>query len=186
MVRTSRPLSAVVIGVGLVLLGVLALAAGAVGADRWVEAANAWALFVVAPGVILFAAAFVPEPPRGLGFAMAGAIVTITGLVLWTQQATDRYDTWAYAWALVGPGGAGFGLVSYALLTGTSRLLRPGLILSAIAVVLFAAGAWYFEPVLTEGRQPVDLEAFWPVLIVAIGAVTIVSGLLRSRPTADA
>jgi hypothetical protein len=38
---------------------------------------------------------------------MAGGVVTMAGLVLGVQNATDRFDTWAYAWTLVllvGPG----------------------------------------------------------------------------------
>ena len=38
---------------------------------------------------------------------MTGGVVAMAGLVLLVQNATDRFDTWAYAWALVLLAGAG-------------------------------------------------------------------------------
>jgi hypothetical protein len=45
---------------------------------------------------------------------MAGGVVTMAGLVLLVQNATDRFETWAYAWTLccwpvVGSGGGCWG-----------------------------------------------------------------------------
>ena len=38
------------------------------------------------------------------GLAIAGSIVTVSGLILLIQDATAHYESWAYAWALVFPG----------------------------------------------------------------------------------
>jgi hypothetical protein len=41
--------------------------------------------------------------------ATAGGVVTMIGLVLLVQNATDRFETWAYAWTLAFVVGAGIG-----------------------------------------------------------------------------
>jgi hypothetical protein len=45
---------------------------------------------------------------------MVGGVVSVNGLVLLVQNATDRFDAWAYAWTLVfwsglGPDGGCWG-----------------------------------------------------------------------------
>jgi hypothetical protein len=40
---------------------------------------------------------------------MVGGVVTMAGLVLLVQNATDRFETWAYAWTLVLLVGSGVG-----------------------------------------------------------------------------
>jgi len=173
--RTMAP----ILGIGLIALGLLVLGARLAGVDHAFNGADWWPLFVIAPGIVLFAAAFAPAPPKGLGFAIAGAIVMAAGGILLVQHATDRYDTWAYAWALI-PGAAGLGIVAYGLVTGVRNLLRPGLLLAGIAAALLVVGAWYFEPVLTEGREPIDLGSIWPVAVIVVGAAIALSAFRRT------
>ena len=71
-----------------------------------------WPFFVIIPGVILMLSSLIPKPPGGVGFAIAGSIVTTVGLVLLYQEQTAHWESWAYAWALVGPGAAGLGMWS--------------------------------------------------------------------------
>jgi len=56
--------------------------------------------------------------------AAVGGILTMVGVVLAVQEAYDLYQTWAYAWALVAPGGVGLGLTIYGLFTGRRDDLR--------------------------------------------------------------
>jgi FtsH-binding integral membrane protein len=181
MGSNARPLPAVVIGIGLVIVGVLNLLIQWSGLGANLDVGDAWPLFVIVPGVVLFGLAFAVEPPRGIGFAIPGAIITLTGLVLWIQQVTGRYDSWAYVWALVAPGGVGIAMLIYGLATGSKQFVRPGLYLSGIAVALFAIGALYFEPVLTEGREPIELAALWPILIIIVGVLLLFSALRGPR-----
>ena len=132
---------------------------------------------MIIPGVILMLASLIPQPPRGVGFAIAGSIVTTVGLVLLYQEQTARWESWAYAWALVGPGAAGLGMLVYGLIFGQRELVSVGLRLASIAAAIFVAGYWFFETVFVTGRAPVDLGAWWPVAIIGAGLVVLAVGL---------
>jgi hypothetical protein len=139
-----------------------------------------WPYFVVIPGVALVIASLIPTPPRGVAFAIAGTIVTAVGSVLLYQQTTGHWTSWAYAWALVGPGAAGLGMLVYGLIFGQRDLLATGARLIAIAATIFALGYWYFETIFATGRAPVELGEWWPAATIGVGLLALVAGLHRS------
>jgi hypothetical protein len=176
-------------GNGLALVGALLVVAGigwlvarALGLDAFAAIGDAgWPFFVIVPGVILMVVSLLPEPPRGVGFAIAGSIVTTVGLVLLYQDQTDHWESWAYAWALVGPGAAGIGMLLYGLIFGQRDLVSAGARLAAVAAVIFVVGYWFFETVFATGRAPVDLGAWWPVAIIVAGIAVLAIGLVSGR-----
>ncbi len=172
----------VVLGAVLVIVGLAAIGLQALGIDALERVRQAgWPLFVILPGVALLTAAFIVAPPQGVAFAIPGAIVTTTGLVLLYQDATGHWESWAYAWALVGPGAAGLGLLLYGTVFRHRQLARQGARLVAVAAVLFGLGFWFFETLFQSGRVPIDLGELWPLGLIGLGAV-IVLGSLLSRP----
>ena len=172
---TAVGLLFVLVGVGLFVLQALRLDPFAAIAD------TGWPFFVILPGLTLLVLSFVPRPPHGLGFAIAGTIVTVVGSVLLYQQTTGHWESWAYAWALVGPGGAGLGMLVYGVAFRQSDLLPVGARLVAISAVIFTVGYWYFETVFSTGRVPLDLGSSWPFVLVGVGGIAVIAGLLR-RP----
>jgi hypothetical protein len=176
-----------VLGTILVLVGVGWFVLREFRIDPFAEIADAgWPFFVIIPGVALLLASLVRTPPHGVGLAIAGSIVTTVGAVLFYQQATGHWESWAYAWTLVGPGAAGLGMLVYGLIFGLRDLLAPGARLIAIAAAIFVAGYWYFETVFATGRSPIELGAWWPVVVVGAGLLVMVAGLLnRGSGTAD-
>ena len=109
----------VALGVVLVAVGVLALLGRLLSIDIL---GLGWPLFVLLPGILLFAAGLVVGGRAGLGLAIPGGIVSMVGVVLSIQAATGLWATWAYAWALVAPGGVGLGFLAYGLFTGRRRI----------------------------------------------------------------
>jgi hypothetical protein len=176
-----------VAGALLVCAGVAWFVSRALGFDPFAAAADAgWPYFVIIPGLTLLVLSLVPKPPRGVGFAIAGAIVTTVGTVLLYQSATGHWESWAYAWALVGPGAAGLGMLAYGLLFRQRDLVPAGARLVAIAAALFVVGYWYFETVFATGSSPIDLGEWWPLVIVAVGLAALLSGLAgRGRGAMD-
>ena len=174
-----------VIGIGLVLVGiaVLALRQSGVDAIDMIEGAG-WPFFVIIPGVVLLAMAMVPARPQGLGFAIAGSIVTAVGLILFYQQSTDHWESWAYLWALV-PGAAGLGMSVYGLASARRDLVANGLRMAGISAVLSVAGFWFFESIFESGRVPVDLETWWPVAVIGLGLLIILGAFAGSSRSAE-
>jgi hypothetical protein len=173
---------------GLAVLGAL-LVVGGLGwlvvrelrLDPFAPIADAgWPFFVIIPGMILMLSSLIPKPPSGVGFAIAGSIVTTVGLVLLYQDKTADWESWAYAWALVGPGAAGLGMLLYGLIFDQRDLVSTGLRLAAIAAVIFVVGYWFFETIFATGRAPIDLGAWWPMAIIVAGLSVLTIGLASS------
>ncbi len=52
---------------------------------------------------------------REQGMVIGGTVVTTVGLVLLYQNTTGRWESWAYAWALVGPAASGLGMALWGI-----------------------------------------------------------------------
>src|SRR5713226_6355862 len=74
-----------------------------------------WPFFVIAPGIVILFVALTARGAVSEGLAILGSIITVTGLILLYQNATDHFESWAYAWALVFPGATGIGMILYGL-----------------------------------------------------------------------
>jgi hypothetical protein len=134
------------------------------------------------------------EPPcRGRhGDAVVGGIITAVVAVLAVQDATGAYASWAYAWALVAPGGVGLGLLVYGLAVGSWDTARGGLASLVTGIVLFLVFFVVFEGVLdltTLGDEWLT-GSLVPLIFVGLGGLLIVAAMLpprwrgRSGPTA--
>jgi hypothetical protein len=97
---------------------------------------------------------------------------------LLVQDQTDRYDTWAYAWALI-PGVVGAALAVHGLRFHRPDLVRIGSRMVAGFGVLLIAGAWFFETIFQTNRLPFDVGENWPIVLIALGAILFLAGLLR-------
>jgi hypothetical protein len=172
-----------VLGTALVIMGVGWLIFRQLAIDPFKAVADAgWPYFVIIPGAALLLVSLVRTPPRGLGFAIAGSVVTTVGCVLLYQQTTGHWNSWAYAWALVGPGAAGLGMLAYGLIFAQRDLLAPGARLVAIGAAIFAVGYWYFETIFTTGRAPLALGDWWPVVVIGVGLAALAAGVLSRGP----
>jgi hypothetical protein len=164
----------IVVGIALVLLGGAALLAQATGMSI------GWPAWIIVPGVALILGAVAVGGAGGSGMAAIGGILTMVGVVLAVQEANDLYRTWAYAWALVAPGGVGLGLAIYGLLTGRREDLRGGLGAMFVGIVLFLVGFLFFEGVLdlSDGHFGDLAEVAVPLLIVGAGVVVLVGAFV--------
>lgn len=170
---------AVVLGLLLIVLGGAFLLARQAGLDL---ARFGWPLFVIVPGVVLFAFAFAIGGRGGAGLAIAGGITTVTGIVLAIQNATGLWATWAYTWALVAPGGAGLGLFLYGLFTRQPDFVAGGRGMLLVGLGLFAGFALFFEGIIgLSGNRLIPFDTVLPVLLVAIGGLMVLFSLVGRR-----
>lgn len=168
----------IVLGLALVLLGGLALLGRVLQVDLL---GLGWPIFVLVPGIILFIAGLAVGGKAGLGLAIPGGIVSMVGVVLTVQTATGLWATWAYAWALVAPGGVGLAFVLYGLLTRQSDIARGGVPILLTGIGLFIAFGLFFEGVLNLTDQGGVVELLLSGALVALGAAVVLYGLLGRR-----
>jgi hypothetical protein len=169
----------IALGIALLAIGALALLGRLLSIDIL---GLGWPLFVLIPGLILFAAGVAVGGRAGLGLAIPGGIVTMVGVVLSVQAATGLWATWAYAWALVAPGGVGLGFVAYGLFTGQPDIVRNGVPILLTGVGLFVAFGLFFEAVLHLSGASLPLAE--PVLaagLIVLGMVILVMGVTGRR-----
>ena len=169
----------IVLGLALVILGGLALVGRALSIDFL---GLGWPIFVVAPGLAVFAASLGVGGRPGLALALPGGVITMVGLVLSFQAATGLWATWAYAWALVAPGGVGLAMVLYGLITGQASVVREGWPVLLTGIGLFVGFGLFFEGVLhlSGERLPIGEPVFAGALVV-LGAAILLRGLVGSR-----
>jgi hypothetical protein len=173
--RRGRRQSTVVGGL-FVLIGALLLAGQFIHVDI---GHYGWPFFVVVPGLVILFVALTASGAVSEGLAILGSIITVTGLILLFQDATDHYESWAYVWALVFPGAIGLGMILYGLTSHRPGNVRAGTRLVGIALVLFLLGAAFFEGVIGIGGYQFDHNAgvVLGVIIIALGAVMLVLNL---------
>lgn len=168
---TERHRSRVVIGILLVILGLWFLAVQVVpGLRDWAQLNLAWPLIVVAVGLSLLVIGLLNSTP---GMAVPACVVAGIGGLLYWQNATGDWASWAYAWALI-PGFAGIGTMLAGLLGDRSASVTGGAWTVLISAVLFAA----FGSLL---GGPHVLGAYWPVLLIGLGLLLLIRPLTRSR-----
>ena len=174
--RSGSPGTAI-LGGALIVLGVIFFAGQQLNIDL---GKAAWPFYVIAPGVAL--TTFGLTQRRGSGLTIAGSIVTMVGLVLLYQNATDRFESWAYAWALVGPGGSGIGMLLYGTRSGDRRMARDGFWTILWAIGLFAVGFVFFEGIIGISGERLPLPRWvLPVAVIVIGLLVLVRGLTYRR-----
>jgi hypothetical protein len=174
---------AAVLGAALIVLGLVFFAGQALNMDI---GEVAWPFYVIAPGLALAAVGLTQR--GGSGLTIAGSVVTMVGLVLLYQNATDRFESWAYAWALVGPGGSGIGMLLYGTRSGDRKMARDGFWTVLGAFGLFAVGLVFFEGIVGISGERLPLPNWvLPVAVIVIGVVVLLRGLTyrdRWKPAA--
>ena len=179
MGRNQAERGTVVLGLVLVVIGGLALLGRALSIDIL---GLGWPLFVLVPGIVMFAGGVAIGGRAGLGLAIPGGIVSTVGIVLSVQAATGLWATWAYAWALVAPGGVGLAFLVYGLITRQPDLARNGVPILLTGLGLFVAFGLFFEGVLHLSGDALPLAE--PVLatgLIALGTAILVLGVMGRR-----
>jgi hypothetical protein len=135
----------------LVLLGLVVLLGQALDLD---VGRVGWPVFVIVPGLGLLGLGLATPGRLGVVLAMIGGAVTMAGLVLGVQNATDAFETWAYAWTLVVLVGPGIGRWLVGVVRGRRELATSGAWVIAAGLVGFLVFAVLFEVVVgIEGRH---------------------------------
>ena len=172
--------STAALGIVLVVVGLFALLIVLSGVDL---TQNGWPLFIIIPGLTLLIVGFISF---GGVATIPGGIVTTLGLVLAYANSTGDWPVWAYAWALVIPGGIGLGTYLQAMRDHDQSALRNGRNLLFIALMIFLIGFVVFESILgISGRDYFGNvgKAALPGLLIIVGVILLVRSIQASRRT---
>jgi hypothetical protein len=130
-----------------------------------------WPWIIIGVGVLMLVIGLLSGEPD---MAVPACIVGGIGGLLYWQNATGNWESWAYAWTLI-PGFVGVGVVLSGLLGGGGgKAARDGGGLILISLALFAVfGSWLGGLTL--------FGDYWPVLLILWGLWLLVRPLFRSR-----
>jgi hypothetical protein len=164
----------------LVLLGLVVFLGQAVDLE---VGRVTWPVYVIVPGLALLGMGLAAAGRLGELLAMVGGAVTMAGVVLAVQNATDRFDTWAYAWTLVVLVGPGIGRWLLGVVRGRGELAASGGWLMAAGLVGFLVLAVFFEVVVGIGGRPVGSAGRYGLaaLLIVAGVVLLDRRLLAAR-----
>jgi hypothetical protein len=162
----------IVIGLLLILMGGWFLASQFFPQmNEWVQIEFTWPILIIGIGAFLLLFGLLFGVP---GMAVPAVIVGGIGGLLYWQNMTGNWGSWAYAWTLI-LGFVGLGILLAGLLEGKLRQsLNSGLFLVVLSLILFAIFSSFL------GGMDV-LGPYWPVLLILLGAWLLVRGLLRKR-----
>lgn len=151
--------SSIIGGLILIAAGVLFLLLQLFpGLAEQVDLARQWPLIIVAIGGFFLLAALLGTP----SLAIPGSIVGGIGAILYYQNLSGDWASWAYVWTLI-PGFVGVGTFLMYLLRGQfKRGLREGGNPVAVSVAMFLVFAAFFNGLGGLGQ-------YWPVLLILLG-----------------
>jgi len=130
-----------------------------------------WPLFVIGAGILLFIFGLLANAPD---MAVPACIVGGIGCLLYWQNSTGNWASWAYAWSLI-PGFVGVGVILAGLFKGEFRqALRDGGTLIIISLILFAIFGSFLGGLSILGD-------YWPLLLILLGAWLLIRGLLLKK-----
>lgn len=146
-------------GLVLISLGVLFLLVQFVpGLEVYIT--FSWPLIIVGIGLLLLIFAVLTGEPD---LAVPACIVGGIGVLLYWQNASGNWESWAYTWTLI-PGFAGLGVLLSGLLGGKDarQSVSSGFWLILISLVLFAIFGSLLGALEIRGR-------YWPTLLIVLG-----------------
>jgi hypothetical protein len=158
-------------GVVLILLGLIFLAS-----EIYPEVFSfwSWPFILIGLGLMFLLWALITQTG---GLAVPGSILSGLGGIFYYQEITQDWASWSYIWALI-PGFVGVGILLNGLIDRKFRQnLSGGLTLILISAIMFFAFGSQF------GLQS-TITMYWPVLLIALGAVALVRSLLRNNKQA--
>lgn len=159
-------------GILLVLFGGGLLALNLVpGLKEAINITFTWPWIVIGVGgAMLFLGLLTGAP----GMAVPAMIVAGIGGILYYQDQTGDWESWAYLWTLI-PGFVGLGVFISELLEGHLReAVRAGARLMLISIVMFLIFASFLG-------GPNLLGDYWPVLLILLGIYFLASPWVRFK-----
>ena len=160
------------LGILLIVIGAwLVLTRQVPSLQNWLEDNFVWPMWVIGAGLLILLIGLLTGAP---GMAVPASIVAGIGGILYYQNETGNYGSWAYMWTLI-PGFVGVGTILAGLLgEDTRHNLSRGLNLLVISAVMFLI----FATLL--GGLDILGEYGAAVILILLGVYVLIRGFTRS------
>lgn len=167
----TRPRSSLAAGFLLIILGLVFLSYQVMpGWWNWLQLEISWPLIVVGVGGFFLIFGLLAGAP---GLAVPACIIGGIGGLLYWQNATGNWASWAYAWTLI-PGFVGVGVILEGILSGRNLrgALEGGVWTIITSLVLFTIFGSFLGGLNILGP-------YWPVLLIAAGLLVFLRAFIR-------
>ena len=135
------------------------------------------AMWTIGAGVLILVIGLVTNAP---GMAVPASIVAGVGGILYYQDQTNDYSSWAYMWTLI-PGFVGMGTILAGLLgENTRRNLAGGLRMTVISAVMFLVFATFLGDIDFLGEYGAA------ILLILLGVFVLARGIMRGGGQSEA
>ncbi len=132
-----------------------------------------WPLMIIGVGAIFFAAMFAGGESVS-GLAIPGSIFSVIGLMLFYQNLTGHWESWAYGWTVILMS-VGIGILIMGTRGGKPEQRQAGLRVLRVGLVMFVIFGAFFELIFTSG-SPFGLRTiFFPAALIILGLYLMIS-----------
>ena len=168
-----------VAGLVLIALGLLSLAGQIFrGFPFW---SYLWPFIIIGIGGLFFVAMFAGGKSLS-GLAIPGTLLGGLGLVMFIQNLTGYWQSWAYSWTVILIL-VGLGIFIMGLYSEDTYRRQAGLRVMKVGAILFVIFGGFFELIFNAFRPFGIQQYIFPLLLVALGGYMVVvrSGLFSTR-----
>jgi hypothetical protein len=138
-----------------------------------------WPFFVLGPGAVFLYYAITGDSSKA-GLAVPGAMITGTGAILFYQNLTGHWTSWAYIWALY-PVFLGLALVFVGRRTHNERTLHTGDGFVKWGLLGFI-GLWALFELFIFGGNSQLITVLVPLALIAAGVVLLTRNRTSNKP----
>ncbi len=170
----NRTRTSLIFGLLLIGLGVLFLA------NRFLNinlGEDLWPFAVIGAGALFFVGMLAGGPTAG-GLAIPGSITVMAGLVLLVQNTFNRFESWAYCWALIMVA-IGIGMVIRGYWSGLGDIRRKGWETIRLGMLFFLLFGAFFE-LFIFNRTTQLTSILWPLALIVVGMILIGSRFINN------
>lgn len=166
-----RERSSLILGILLILFGGWLVVTRQVPAlQNWLEDNFTWPMWTIGAGLLVLLIGLITGAP---GLAVPASIIAGIGGILFYQNETGEFGSWAYMWTLI-PGFVGIGTLLAGLLGEDTRAnIARGLNLVAISTVLFLVFGSFFGGLNILGEYGAA------ILLIVLGVYVLARGFVR-------
>ena len=132
-----------------------------------------WPFIIIGIGAVFFVA-MIAGGRSVSGLAIPGSIFSTIGLMLFYQNMTGHWESWAYGWTLILLA-VGIGIYIMGAWGDKPGQRQAGLRVLRVGLIMFVILGSFFELIFTEGMQFGLRTIFFPAALIILGLYLILS-----------